>query len=276
VNSETPADDSGATAVTRRTLLRGGAGAVAAGAGATAISGTAAAQSAPSFDGWMNGVQNYSSVIDRTGSDEVTVQVGVNNGGQPYGFGPAAIRIDPGTTVVWEWTGKGNQHNVVDDGGAFESELVAEAGHTFEQTFEEAGVTKYYCQPHQALGMKGVVVTGDVELGGGGEPFEPPGGGIGLAFFGLMFGMLGIAAAGILGGDAYQSFRTWYDEVNAVEGPAVESSMAEEHVEETVDHDEFNPKGTAALLIGYFLVLVVMWFLMYFVEFIGGGPTIVG
>jgi hypothetical protein len=49
--------------------------------------------------------------------------------------------------------------------------LVTDAGFTFEYTFEEEGVTTYYCQPHQSLGMKGVVVVGSLpdEGGGGGE-----------------------------------------------------------------------------------------------------------
>lgn len=40
--------------------------------------------------------------------------------------------------------------------------------------------------------------------------------------------------------------------------------------------DEFNPVGTAALLVVYFLILVLMWIFMYFVEFLGGGPTVIG
>lgn len=111
------------------------------------------------FDGWLDGVSNYDSVVDQTGSGSATVQVGVDNGGQPYGFGPAAINVSAGTAVTWEWTGEGNSHNVVDEGGAFESELVSEEGHTFSYTFEETGTYKYSCQPHKTLGMKGVVVV---------------------------------------------------------------------------------------------------------------------
>lgn len=257
---------------TRRDLLRGAAGATAAAAGTAAVAGEAAAQA--SFGGWMSDVENYDGVVDRTGRDEVTVRVGVDNGGQPFGFGPPAVRVDPGTTVIWEWTGRGNQHNVVDDGGDFESELAAEEGFTFEQTFESEGVTRYYCTPHQSLGMKGVVVVGDVELGGGGEPFEPPGGDFGFVFMGVLFGMLGVSAVAVLGADAFRSYSDWRETVTDVEGPAVES--APESAEHTIEHDEFDPTGTAALLIGYFLILVVLWILMYFVEFIGGGPTIVG
>ena len=159
--------------VSRRTVLRSAAAATGGAAGAAGTAGTVAAQ--PSFGGWMSDVGNYSEVVDETGSSEVTVQVGTEANGGAFGFGPAAVQVDPGTTVIWEWTGEGGQHNVVaQDGASFDSELVADAGFTFEHTFEEEGVTTYYCQPHQSLGMKGVVVVGALpeEGGGGGEGGE--------------------------------------------------------------------------------------------------------
>ncbi|MFC7137923.1 halocyanin domain-containing protein [Halobaculum litoreum] len=114
---------------------------------------------AASFDGWLEGVDNYDGVVDETGSGGVTVEVGVEANGGNYGFGPAAVKVSTGTTVTWEWTGKGASHNVAAEGGSFESEAVAEEGHTFEHTFEEAGTYKYACTPHKAMGMKGVVVV---------------------------------------------------------------------------------------------------------------------
>ncbi|MEF8886240.1 MAG: halocyanin domain-containing protein [Haloarculaceae archaeon] len=168
------------SAYTRRGLLRAGAGATAAVAIASAA-GPAAAQT--DFDGWLSNVDNYDgTVVDATGQDEVTVEVGVQANGGAFGFGPAAVQVDPGTTVVWEWTGEGVPHNVVDEAGNFESELISEAGATYEQTFDDAGVVKYYCTPHRGLGMKGVVVVGDVpdaggSDGGGGGGGEGGGGG---------------------------------------------------------------------------------------------------
>jgi halocyanin-like protein len=154
-------------------------------AGGSAAVGTAAAAATPaaaqaSFDGWMSDVGNYSEVADATGQDEVTITVGAEGNGGAFAFGPPAVQVDPGTTVVWEWNGEGGQHNVAAEEGAdFESELVAEAGFTFEQTLEEEGVVKYFCQPHRALGMKAVVVVGDVpdSGGGGGEGGGGGGGG---------------------------------------------------------------------------------------------------
>ncbi|RQG92811.1 hypothetical protein EA462_00860 [Natrarchaeobius halalkaliphilus] len=42
-----------------------------------------------------------------------------------------------------------------------------------------------------------------------------------------------------------------------------------------IGHDEFDPVGTLALIGLYFLILVVLWFFMYFVEFLGNDPTVV-
>ncbi|WP_136589114.1 halocyanin domain-containing protein [Salinigranum halophilum] len=104
---------------------------------------------------WLADAPNYDgSAVDRTGQDSVTVTVGAGNG---LLFDPVAVEVSPGTTVVWEWTGRGGQHNVVEADGAFESELASAQGTTYERTFDEPGAVRYYCLPHQAVGMKGVV-----------------------------------------------------------------------------------------------------------------------
>jgi len=149
--------------VSRRTVLSGVAGA----AGAAALAGVPTAAAKPSFDGYLDNAGNYDDLVDKTGQNEVTIEVGVSANNGPNGFGPAAVRVDPGTTVVWEWTGDGT-HNVVAEDGSFESEYASEAGHTFEQTVESEGVVKYYCNPHKVMGMKGVVVVGEPGVGGGG------------------------------------------------------------------------------------------------------------
>ncbi|MFC7116421.1 halocyanin domain-containing protein [Natronoarchaeum sp. GCM10025703] len=110
----------------------------------------------PDYEGWFSDVSNYDGTVDKTGSDEATVDVGAGNG---LSFGPAAVAVSPGTTVVWEWTGKGSDHNVSAENGDFESETTGETGFTFEHTFEESGVHKYACTPHRSVGMKGAVVV---------------------------------------------------------------------------------------------------------------------
>jgi len=144
----------------RRRVLR----TVAAGATAGALAATASSAAAQTTDlsEWFGNTGNADSVADRTGQSEVTVQVGTSGNGPAFGFGPAAVRVDPGTTVVWEWTGEGGQHDVVAESGAFESSRQQEG--TFEHTFESAGVRKYVCTPHETMGMKGAVIVGDANV----------------------------------------------------------------------------------------------------------------
>lgn len=112
-----------------------------------------------------NDAQGYEGDLDdQTGEDEVTVAVGT--GDQGTAFDPAAIRVDSGTTVVWEWTGEGGAHNVIPDDESDiqdfgDEEQVDDPDHTVEDTFEESGAALYYCDPHAAQGMYGAVVIED-------------------------------------------------------------------------------------------------------------------
>jgi halocyanin-like protein len=169
----------------RRDFLRtaggaaGGAAAVSAGAGTAAASeegGGGGGTTRPDLGGYLDDVGNFDgSVTAATGQDEVTVEVGVDNGGQPYGFGPPAVHVSKGTTVKFEWTGEGGGHNVVAENGAFDSgSPVSQAGVNFEHTFEEGGVFNYFCSPHKSLAMKGSIVVGEpgtdyetITVGGG-------------------------------------------------------------------------------------------------------------
>ncbi|MFB6120176.1 MAG: halocyanin domain-containing protein [Halobacteriaceae archaeon] len=163
----------------RRGFLRGAAGAGAVGAGIAAGAGTAVAQA---FDGWFEGVDNYDGLVDRTGQDSVTIEVGVDNGGSPVGFGPAAVRVDPGTEVTFEWVS--NTHSILMESapeGTSWSDVsdIHNSGYTTSHTFETAGVYKYYCEPHRSMGMKGAIVVGDAEIssgghGGGGSLLDQP------------------------------------------------------------------------------------------------------
>ncbi|MUW14131.1 halocyanin domain-containing protein [Halorubrum sp. CBA1125] len=128
---------------TRRTLLSGAGSAV-----VVALAGCTDAASPGSGD------DGASERVDRTGADTVTVTVGAGDG---FAFAPKHVAVDPGTTVVWEWTGKGGGHNVVAVDGAFESALTDEAGFTFEHAFSETGLFEYVCTPHQTRGMVGSV-----------------------------------------------------------------------------------------------------------------------
>lgn len=118
--------------------------------------------SAPSSLGeWTTQMNNYESVVDRTGTESVTVGVGVEaDNGTYFAFGPAVVKISPGTTVTWQWLGTGGSHNVHAVAGAdFESETTATEGHRFQQTFESERTVTYQCDPHTSIGMKGAVLV---------------------------------------------------------------------------------------------------------------------
>lgn len=121
----------------------------------------------PNYQGWFENVSNYRGTVDERGQNEYRVEVGVKGTNGFYYFGPAAVAVSPGTTVTWKWTGKGGTQNVVSTSGAFTSgQVVNDAGHTYANTFDNPGVFRYFCSPHQSLGMKGAVF---VSLGQPGE-----------------------------------------------------------------------------------------------------------
>ena len=111
-------------------------------------------------DNEANGYDN--SVEDLTGESSVTIMNGA--GSNNVAFDAAAIRIDSGTEVTWEWTGLGGAHNVVSrDQSDFEfanpEGLIDEEGHTWSNTFEEAGNAVYHCEAHTAQGQHGAIIV---------------------------------------------------------------------------------------------------------------------
>jgi len=150
------------TDLSRRAFLLGSAGTAGA-AAAGAVAGSPAAQEGgtrPDWGGWLDGVDG--GYLDARGESEVTVEVGAQGNDGPYAFSPAGVWVDPGTTVRWEWTGEGS-HNVLAESGPASldsGDPVSEAGVNYEHTFEEGGITTYFCQPHRSVGMKGAVAVG--------------------------------------------------------------------------------------------------------------------
>lgn len=141
--------------IDRRTFLAVSTAALA----TPAMAGRVAANQSDEVADWLADAPNYDGdIADERENDEVRVTVGVGNG---FAFDPPAVRVDPGTIVVWEWSGEGGGHNVAAEEGAFESDLHSEAGASFEHTFEEPGTFRYACTPHISMGMKGAVVVGD-------------------------------------------------------------------------------------------------------------------
>jgi len=107
---------------------------------------------------WLSTGTEFDGVTDRTGSDTATVSVGDDRLAES--IDPAILKISPGTTVVWEWTGEGGGHGITSMDGSFGSgSVVLGDEFTFEHTFSESGVYRYYCKPHEAIGGKGVIAV---------------------------------------------------------------------------------------------------------------------
>lgn len=175
-------------AMGRRTLLRAGAGLAAATATGTAAAQDDTPTGTPTptpdgtpattpddtptatpggsggevdYGGWFSDTSNFDGTVDMRGQSEVVVEVGAQGNNGAFAFAPAAVRVDPGTTVVWEWTGEGGGHNVQAENDAYVSEIKEEGSYAVQ--FEGSGVSTYLCLPHQSVGMNGAVVVGDVD-----------------------------------------------------------------------------------------------------------------
>jgi halocyanin-like protein len=112
------------------------------------------------FDGWLDGTDNYRGVADKRGQSEVTIQVGATGNGGDFAFEPAAVHVDPGTTVVWEWVSDAAAYDVVDQTLDYASETATLPGTTFAMQFDGDGESRYDCSAYGDQGMRGVVVVG--------------------------------------------------------------------------------------------------------------------
>ncbi len=112
----------------------------------------------PNYGDWFDNVSNYEATCDLRDSDSVEIEVGAKGNDAFWAFNPAAIAITTGTTVRWNWTGRGGPHNVVSQTGVLDSGgAVVDEGTEFEYRFESPGLHRYICEPHESLGMKGAV-----------------------------------------------------------------------------------------------------------------------
>ena len=55
-----------------------------------------------------------------------------------------------------------------------------------------------------------------------------------------------------------------------------ERTAADPEISREIGHDEYDPIGTLTLIGLYFLLLLLLWFFVYFVEFVGNEPTVTG
>jgi halocyanin-like protein len=172
---------------TRRAFLAATGTALAAGAGGGALARPARGAEAVDLTERFAGTDGANEVVDATGQSEVTVEVGARGNGGQFAFAPPAVRVDPGTTVIWEWVGSAGPYDVVDPELGYRSEKVDGPGHTFAVEFDGDGLSTDECSEYGDQGMRGVVLVGD----GPRDVLSPAGlGGLGTA---------GAAVAGALG-----------------------------------------------------------------------------
>ncbi|QZY00154.1 plastocyanin/azurin family copper-binding protein [Halobaculum rubrum] len=168
--------------LSRRSFIRGAAGATAAAGAVAAGAGTAAAQA--------------------TADGEGTVEVGAGSDGLLYTPGTnEPLYVTPGTTVTFDWVSNG--HNIIVDsqpeGASWGGhEPLEDEGFSTEFTFETTGTYEYYCAPHQSLGMVGTVEVVEQlptpEPTAAGPPEVPDSAkSLGIASFIAMVSTLGLA-----------------------------------------------------------------------------------
>lgn len=72
-------------------------------------------------------------------------------------FVPSDVTVGVGTTVRWIYR-NGGPHTVTPDGhSTWDAAMLTEPSQVFEHTFTAAGTFTYYCDPHRASGMTGVI-----------------------------------------------------------------------------------------------------------------------
>ncbi|ERJ07162.1 Halocyanin-like protein [Halorhabdus tiamatea SARL4B] len=116
-----------------------------------------------SAEEYLSSTSNFDGTgVDRTDAEEVSVTVGARGNGSYWAFDPAVVAISPGTTVVWEWSGRGSAHNVASPGDReplYSGPAVTSDNETYAYTFESSGTYRYVCEPHEIQGMKGAIVV---------------------------------------------------------------------------------------------------------------------
>lgn len=100
----------------------------------------------------------------------------VSDGGEEF-FEPDRLYIRPGDTVRWVLDSgfhsttayhpdnSGHPLRIPEGATPWDSGLIRRDGEQFEVTFEYDGVYCYYCTPHEALAMIGMVVVGKPQAG---------------------------------------------------------------------------------------------------------------
>lgn len=97
--------------------------------------------------------------LEQVESQQHTIIVDSNN----LRFNPESITINEGDSVNFLWSGELLPHNSVEENGVFDSgDAERDVDYTYTFDFDQAGVYDFFCEPHQSVGMKGVITVLDV------------------------------------------------------------------------------------------------------------------
>ncbi|KAB7624199.1 plastocyanin/azurin family copper-binding protein [Alkalilimnicola sp. S0819] len=116
-------------------------------------------------------------------ADVLEIELLSDPAGGHVNFDPIGLFLQPGQTV--RWVNRANVHTVTayhpdNDrhplripraAEPWDSGYLIEPGKVFERRFEVPGVYDYYCAPHEAAGMVGRLVVGEIS-GPGSRPFD--------------------------------------------------------------------------------------------------------
>lgn len=104
------------------------------------------------------------------GDDEWGLTVAVGPDGEPV-FEPGTeipLRVQPGTTVSFEWESDGHTIHVASQPDEAEwagHESSEDAGFVHEHTFVVVGRYRFFCSRHREEGMVGEIIVGDCDCG---------------------------------------------------------------------------------------------------------------
>ena len=97
--------------------------------------------------------------LEQVDSQQHTIIVDSNN----LRFNPESITINEGDSVNFLWSGELLPHNSVEENGVFDSgDAERDVDYTYTFDFDQAGTYNFFCEPHQSVGMKGLITVLDV------------------------------------------------------------------------------------------------------------------
>ena len=97
--------------------------------------------------------------IEQVEPQQHTIIVDSNN----LRFNPESITINEGDSINFLWSGELLPHNSVEENGVFDSgDAERDVDYTYTFDFDQAGTYNFFCEPHQSVGMKGLITVLDV------------------------------------------------------------------------------------------------------------------